>query len=146
VRERGEQDKKLQALDEDFAKMEAKLSAAVQEKTSLLANVAGLKKQLLELTRTNSLLKSKVFSQMRASLRRLCCEAPWARGSLRCRSARAFTFPVPPPWRRAGACLLWGLVRLCLETERALLTSFSGTGRDECCGWGGDAFGRACEE
>lgn len=64
VRERGEQDKKLQALDEDFVKMEAKLSAAVQEKTSLLANVACLKKQLLELTRTNELLKSKVLIQM----------------------------------------------------------------------------------
>ncbi|NXS98052.1 HMMR protein, partial [Jacana jacana] len=35
VRERGEQDKKLKALDEDFVKIEAKLSAAVQEKTSL---------------------------------------------------------------------------------------------------------------
>ncbi|XP_030359661.1 hyaluronan mediated motility receptor isoform X2 [Strigops habroptila] len=60
VRERGEQDKKLQALVEDFVKNEAKLSAAVQEKTSLLANVACLKKQLLELTRTNELLKSKL--------------------------------------------------------------------------------------
>ncbi|NXT79879.1 HMMR protein, partial [Zapornia atra] len=60
VRERGEQDKKLQALDEDFVKIEAKLSAAVQEKTSLLANVACLKKQLLDLTRTNELLKSKL--------------------------------------------------------------------------------------
>ncbi|XP_076206194.1 hyaluronan mediated motility receptor isoform X3 [Aptenodytes patagonicus] len=59
VRERGEQDKKLQALDEDFVKIEAKLNAAVQEKTSLLANIACLKKQLLELTRTNELLKSK---------------------------------------------------------------------------------------
>lgn len=63
MRERGEQDKKLQALGEDFVKNEAKLSAAVQEKTSLLANVACLKKQLLELTRTNELLKSKVFKQ-----------------------------------------------------------------------------------
>ncbi|NXF05458.1 HMMR protein, partial [Smithornis capensis] len=60
VRERGEQDKKLQALDEDFAKVEAKLSAAVQEKTSLSANVARLKKQLLELKRSNELLKSKL--------------------------------------------------------------------------------------
>ncbi|NWR70844.1 HMMR protein, partial [Centropus unirufus] len=60
VRERGEQDKKLRALDEDFVKTEAKLSAAVQEKTSLLANVACLKKQLLELTRTNEVLKSKL--------------------------------------------------------------------------------------
>ncbi|NXK92329.1 HMMR protein, partial [Formicarius rufipectus] len=60
VRERGEQDKKLQALDEDFVKIEAKLSAAVQEKTSLSANVACLKRQLLELKRSNELLKSKL--------------------------------------------------------------------------------------
>ncbi|NWR82515.1 HMMR protein, partial [Furnarius figulus] len=60
VRERGEQDKKLQALEEDFVKTEAKLSAAVQEKTSLSANVACLKKQLLELKRSNELLKSKL--------------------------------------------------------------------------------------
>ncbi|NXA03332.1 HMMR protein, partial [Sapayoa aenigma] len=60
VRERGEQDKKLQSLEEDFVKTEAKLSAAVQEKTSLSANVARLKKQLLELKRSNELLKSKL--------------------------------------------------------------------------------------
>ncbi|KAG6941034.1 hyaluronan mediated motility receptor [Chelydra serpentina] len=62
VRERGEQDKRLQALEEDFMKSEAKLTAAVREKTSLAANVASLEKQLLELTRTNEFLKSK-FSE-----------------------------------------------------------------------------------
>ncbi|NXE48389.1 HMMR protein, partial [Casuarius casuarius] len=75
VRERGEQDKKLQALDEDFAKTEAKLTAAVQEKTSLLANVACLKKQLLELTRTNELLKSKLSEDgMQKKMSSLCME------------------------------------------------------------------------
>ncbi|XP_065590569.1 hyaluronan mediated motility receptor [Cyrtonyx montezumae] len=75
VRERGEQDKKLQALDEDFVKMEAKLSAAVQEKTSLLANVACLKKQLLELTRTNELLKSKLSEDsVQKKMSSLCME------------------------------------------------------------------------
>ncbi|NXA46298.1 HMMR protein, partial [Nothocercus julius] len=75
VRERGEQDKKLQALDEDFAKTEAKLTAAVQEKTSLLANVACLKKQLLELTRTNELLKSKLSEDgMQKKMSSLCFE------------------------------------------------------------------------
>ncbi|KAM8994292.1 hyaluronan mediated motility receptor isoform 1-T1 [Ara ararauna] len=75
VRERGEQDKKLQALSEDFAKNEAKLSAAVQEKTSLLANVACLKKQLLELTRTNELLKSKLSEDgMQKKMSSLCLE------------------------------------------------------------------------
>ncbi|NXW57250.1 HMMR protein, partial [Eurystomus gularis] len=75
VRERGEQDKKLRALDEDFVKMEAKLSAAVQEKTSLLANVACLKKQLLELTRTNELLKSKLSEDgVQKKMSSLCME------------------------------------------------------------------------
>ncbi|XP_006015763.1 hyaluronan mediated motility receptor [Alligator sinensis] len=62
VKERGEQDKKLLTLEEDLTKIEAKLTVAVREKTSLLANVASLEKQLLELTRTNELLKSK-FSE-----------------------------------------------------------------------------------
>ncbi|NXJ62270.1 HMMR protein, partial [Rostratula benghalensis] len=75
VRERGEQDKRLKALDEDFVKVEAKLSAAVQEKTSLLANVACLKKQLLELTRTNELLKSKLSEDgMQKKMSSLCME------------------------------------------------------------------------
>ncbi|XP_074695259.1 hyaluronan mediated motility receptor isoform X2 [Strix aluco] len=75
VRERGEQDKKLQALDEDFVKIEAKLSATVQEKTSLLANVACLKKQLLELTRTNELLKSKLSEDgVQKKMSSLCME------------------------------------------------------------------------
>ncbi|KFQ67466.1 Hyaluronan mediated motility receptor, partial [Phaethon lepturus] len=75
VRERGEQDKKLQALDEDFVKVEAKLSAAVQEKTSLMANVACLKKQLLELTRTNELLKSKLSEDaVQKKMSSLCME------------------------------------------------------------------------
>ncbi|XP_010206314.1 hyaluronan mediated motility receptor isoform X2 [Colius striatus] len=75
VRERGEQDKKLRTLDEDFAKTEAKLSAAVQEKTSLLANVACLKKQLLELTRTNELLKSKLSEDgVQKKMSSLCME------------------------------------------------------------------------
>ncbi|XP_009878112.1 PREDICTED: hyaluronan mediated motility receptor [Charadrius vociferus] len=75
VRERGEQDKKLKALDEDFVKTEAKLSAAVQEKTSLLANVACLKKQLLELTRTNELLKSKLSEDgVQKKMSSLCME------------------------------------------------------------------------
>ncbi|NXL66584.1 HMMR protein, partial [Chordeiles acutipennis] len=75
VRERGEQDKKLQAMDEDFVKIEAKLSAAVQEKTSLLANVACLRKQLLELTRTNELLKSKLSEDgVQKKMSSLCVE------------------------------------------------------------------------
>ncbi|NWS65506.1 HMMR protein, partial [Crotophaga sulcirostris] len=75
VRERGEQDKKLRALGEDFVKSEAKLSAAVQEKTSLLANVASLKKQLLELSRTNEVLKSKLSEDgVQKKMSSLCME------------------------------------------------------------------------
>ncbi|NWI86444.1 HMMR protein, partial [Pitta sordida] len=75
VRERGEQDKKLHALDEDFVKMEARLSAAVQEKTSLSANVARLKKQLLELKRSNELLKSKLSEDgVQKKMSSLCME------------------------------------------------------------------------
>ncbi|XP_069725171.1 hyaluronan mediated motility receptor [Phaenicophaeus curvirostris] len=75
VREHGEQDKKFRALDEDFVKTEAKLSAAVQEKTSLLANVACLKKQLLELTRTNEVLKSKLSEDgVQKKMSSLCME------------------------------------------------------------------------
>ncbi|XP_053847090.1 hyaluronan mediated motility receptor isoform X2 [Vidua macroura] len=75
VRERGEQDKKLRALDEDLVKIEAKLSAAVQEKTSLSANVACLKKQLLELTRSNELLKSKLSEDgVQKKMSSLCME------------------------------------------------------------------------
>ncbi|NWR42685.1 HMMR protein, partial [Regulus satrapa] len=75
VRERGEQDKRLQALEEDLVKIEAKLSAAVQEKTSLLANVACLKKQLLEITRSNELLKSKLSEDgVQKKMSSLCME------------------------------------------------------------------------
>ncbi|XP_064507324.1 hyaluronan mediated motility receptor-like [Pseudopipra pipra] len=75
VRECGEQDKKLQALDEDYVKTEAKLSAAVQEKTSLSATVACLKKQLLELKRSNELLKSKLSEDgVQKKMSSLCME------------------------------------------------------------------------
>ncbi|XP_036606985.1 hyaluronan mediated motility receptor [Trichosurus vulpecula] len=62
VQERGIQDKHLQDLEAEFEKVEAKLNIAVREKTSLLANIASLEKQLIELTRANELLKTK-FSE-----------------------------------------------------------------------------------
>ncbi|KAG8128780.1 hypothetical protein E2320_015571 [Naja naja] len=58
---RAQQDKTLQALEEDHAKSESKLSAAVREKSTLLANIASLEKQLLELRKSNDLLKTKCF-------------------------------------------------------------------------------------
>ncbi|XP_075398042.1 hyaluronan mediated motility receptor [Tenrec ecaudatus] len=62
VQERGVQDKRIQDLEAEFEKIEAKLNAALREKTSLSASNASLEKQLIELTRTNELLKSK-FSE-----------------------------------------------------------------------------------
>lgn len=60
IGKRAHQDKRLQALEEDLAKSESKLAAAVREKNTLLANVASLEKQLLELRKSNDLLKTKV--------------------------------------------------------------------------------------
>ncbi|XP_014398669.1 PREDICTED: hyaluronan mediated motility receptor isoform X3 [Myotis brandtii] len=62
LQERGTQDKRLQDLEAELEKMEAKLGAAVREKTSLSASNTTLEKQLTELARTNELLKSK-FSE-----------------------------------------------------------------------------------
>lgn len=60
VQQRGEQDRRLQAIEEELKKMEAKLLAAVREKTGLAANVASLERQISELTKTNEFLKTKV--------------------------------------------------------------------------------------
>ncbi|XP_016022561.2 hyaluronan mediated motility receptor [Rousettus aegyptiacus] len=62
VQERGAQDKRIQELEAELEKVEAKLSTAVREKTSLSASNTTLEKQLTELSRTNELLKSK-FSE-----------------------------------------------------------------------------------
>ncbi|XP_055141320.1 hyaluronan mediated motility receptor isoform X4 [Symphalangus syndactylus] len=62
LQERGAQDRQIQDLETELEKMEARLNAALREKTSLSANNATLEKQLIELTRTNELLKSK-FSE-----------------------------------------------------------------------------------
>uniref|UniRef100_A0A8C5LFT1 Hyaluronan mediated motility receptor (RHAMM) n=1 Tax=Jaculus jaculus TaxID=51337 RepID=A0A8C5LFT1_JACJA len=62
VQERGVRDKQIQDLESELEKVEAKLSATVREKTSLSANNASLEKKLLELTKTNELLKTK-FSE-----------------------------------------------------------------------------------
>uniref|UniRef100_A0A9L0IVC2 Hyaluronan mediated motility receptor n=1 Tax=Equus asinus TaxID=9793 RepID=A0A9L0IVC2_EQUAS len=62
VQERGVQDKRIQDLEAEVERMEAKLNAAVREKTSLSASNASLEKQLIELTKTNELLKAK-FSE-----------------------------------------------------------------------------------
>lgn len=53
-------------LEEEMKKVDAKLLAAVREKTSLAANVTTLERQRVELKKINEFLKSKVcFSVFR---------------------------------------------------------------------------------
>lgn len=47
-------------IEEELKKVEAKLLAAVRERTSLAANVATLERQRAELRKVNEFLKSKV--------------------------------------------------------------------------------------
>ncbi|XP_035303461.1 hyaluronan mediated motility receptor isoform X5 [Cricetulus griseus] len=62
LQERGAQDKRIQDMESELEKTEAKLNVAVREKTSLSASNASLEKRLIELSRANELLKSK-FSE-----------------------------------------------------------------------------------
>ncbi|KAJ6668058.1 hypothetical protein lerEdw1_016379 [Lerista edwardsae] len=91
VGERGQLDKRLQALEDDLAKSESKLTAAVREKTSLLANVASLEKQLLELSKTNELLKAK-FSEdgTQKKMSNLCLELMKLRNQMNAKKMSRF--------------------------------------------------------
>ncbi|XP_044062359.1 hyaluronan mediated motility receptor [Siniperca chuatsi] len=60
VQQRGEQDRRLLAVEEELKKVEAKLLAAVREKTGLAANVTTLERQRVELKKVNEFLKNKV--------------------------------------------------------------------------------------
>ncbi|XP_048885271.1 hyaluronan mediated motility receptor [Brienomyrus brachyistius] len=60
VQQRGEQDRVLQTQEEETRKMEAKLLAAVREKSGLSSNVASLERQMIELKKANEFLKTKV--------------------------------------------------------------------------------------
>ncbi|XP_056129353.1 hyaluronan mediated motility receptor [Lampris incognitus] len=60
VQQRGEQDKRLLALEEELKKLDAKLLVAVREKIGLSASVTTLDRQLSELKKINELLKNKV--------------------------------------------------------------------------------------
>lgn len=64
MQQRGEQDRRLLALEEELKKVEAKMLAAVREKTSLTANVTTLERQRVELKKVNEFLKSKVCSSL----------------------------------------------------------------------------------
>ncbi|XP_030069394.1 hyaluronan mediated motility receptor isoform X2 [Microcaecilia unicolor] len=75
VMERGEQDKRIQALEEDFKKTEAKLLAAVKERTAFSSNVASLERQLVDLNKANELLKTKLSeSCTKKKINSLCME------------------------------------------------------------------------
>ncbi|XP_054648891.1 hyaluronan mediated motility receptor isoform X2 [Dunckerocampus dactyliophorus] len=60
VQQRGEQDRRLLSLEDDLRKLEAKLLAAVREKTGLTANITTLERQKAELKKVNEFLKNKV--------------------------------------------------------------------------------------
>ncbi|XP_054546793.1 hyaluronan mediated motility receptor isoform X4 [Talpa occidentalis] len=62
MQERGVRDKQIHDLEAELEKVEAKLNAAVREKTSLAATNASLEKQLMDLAKSNELLKNK-FSE-----------------------------------------------------------------------------------
>ncbi|XP_032384370.1 hyaluronan mediated motility receptor isoform X1 [Etheostoma spectabile] len=64
VQQRGEQDRRLLALEEELKKAEAKLLAAVREKTGLAANVTTLDRQRAELKKVNEFLKNKVSADI----------------------------------------------------------------------------------
>ncbi|GCB78155.1 hypothetical protein scyTo_0018566, partial [Scyliorhinus torazame] len=75
LQQRGEQDKKLQALEEEVRKVESKLTAAVREKTSLTSTVASLERQLADLHKANELLKSKFSDNgTKKKINALCLE------------------------------------------------------------------------
>ncbi|XP_051869429.1 hyaluronan mediated motility receptor isoform X1 [Pristis pectinata] len=75
LQQRGEQDKRLQSLEEELKKVESKLAAAVREKTSLTSNVASLERQLSELHKANELLKAKFSDDgTKKKINALCLE------------------------------------------------------------------------
>ncbi|XP_064422998.1 hyaluronan mediated motility receptor [Latimeria chalumnae] len=75
VLEQGEQDKRMQAIEEQHRKKEAKLTAALREKTALSATVASLEKQLSDSKRVNELLKTKFSEEStKKKMNALCAE------------------------------------------------------------------------
>lgn len=60
MQQRGEQDRRVLALEEELKKVEAKLLAAIRERTGLTASVTTLERQRAELKKVNEFLKNKV--------------------------------------------------------------------------------------
>ncbi|XP_063784815.1 hyaluronan mediated motility receptor isoform X2 [Pseudophryne corroboree] len=75
LKERTNQDKKLQSLEEEFMKTEAKLVTAVREKTSLTSSIASLDRQIADLNKANDLLKTKFSDDVsKRKIDNLCVE------------------------------------------------------------------------
>ncbi|XP_061691818.1 hyaluronan mediated motility receptor [Syngnathoides biaculeatus] len=64
VQQRGEQDRRLLSLEQDLKNLEAKLLAAVREKTALTASITTLQRQKAELKKVNEFLKNKVSADL----------------------------------------------------------------------------------
>lgn len=60
MQQRREQDRRVLALEEELKKVEAKLLAAIRERTGLTASVITLERQRAELKKVNEFLKNKV--------------------------------------------------------------------------------------
>ncbi|KAM6923484.1 uncharacterized protein FYW49_005941 [Xenentodon cancila] len=83
VQQRGEQDRRLLVLEEEMKKVEAKLVAAVREKTTLSSSVTTLERQRAELKRVNEFLKNKVSADTtKKRINSLTMELMEARNSL----------------------------------------------------------------
>ncbi|KAM7418016.1 hypothetical protein PAMA_017587 [Pampus argenteus] len=87
VQQRGEQDRRLLALEEELRKAEAKLLAAVREKTGLAANATTLERQRAELKKVNEFLKNKVSADTtKKRINSLTMELIEARNNLDCKN------------------------------------------------------------
>ncbi|XP_077122216.1 hyaluronan mediated motility receptor [Ranitomeya variabilis] len=75
LKERAEQDKRLQLLEEELKKTELKLVSALREKTSLAASIASLERQIADLNKANDLLKTKFSDDSsKRKITSLCAE------------------------------------------------------------------------
>ena len=72
--QRGEQDRRLLALEDELRRLEAKLLSAVRERTGLTASGTTLERQLSELKKANEFLKNKVCLSLVYLARR--CSSP----------------------------------------------------------------------
>ncbi|XP_044136980.1 hyaluronan mediated motility receptor-like [Bufo gargarizans] len=82
LKERADQGKKLQLLEEEFKKTEQKLVTAVREKTSLTASIASLERQMADLNKANELLKTKFSDSSKRKINSLYAELMEAKNKM----------------------------------------------------------------